>query len=344
MLKRILYTVLIITVTGSGLFAQSSKLKRAAKYMEDLNYVGAIELYNQVLENEDNSEAKINIAECYRKISDSENAEYWYGQVVRTPEAEPIHMLYYGQALQRNGKCDLAKEWYTKFVAAVPDDIRGQYLDRACNYEEDLMTKNAGVYQIAHLDFNSNLDDFSPSYYGDGLVFASERDKGSAVNRTHSWTGNPFLELFYVDKKEETAGEGEACGDAMYGRPEKYSSALNSKYHDAAVTFTEDESEIFFTRNNLEGKDDEGTIRLKVFSAKSSGENSWGDLQGLPFNSDEYSVAHPTLTPDGNTLYFSSDMPGGFGGMDLYVSKREGGSWGPPINLGPQVNTEANEV
>ncbi len=344
MLKRVLYTAIIIVVAGSGLFAQSSKLKRAAKFMEDLNYVGAIELYNQVLENEDNSEAKINIAECYRKISDSENAEYWYGQVVRLPEAEPLHMLYYGQALQRNGKCDLAKEWYVKFVNLVPDDLRGQYLERACDYEEELMTKNAGVYEITHLDFNSNLDDFSPAYFGDGLVFASERDKGSAIDRTHCWTGNPFLELYYVDAKESGGDENGACGDFMYGRPEKYVKTLNTKYHDAAVTYNADQSEIFYTRNNLTGKDDEGTIKLKVFSAKKSGENSWGSLEGMPFNSDEYSVAHPTLTPDGNTLYFSSDMPGGFGGMDLYKSERESGRWGPPINLGPQINTEAHEV
>ena len=260
MFKRILVIAMLIAIGGTGLYAQSAKLKRAQNYMKDLNYVGAIQLYNQILENQDNSEAKIQIAECYRKISDSENAEYWYGQVVRIPESEPIHMLYYGQALHRNGKCDLAKEWYLKFVEAVPDDLRGQYLEKACDYEEELMTKNAGIYEIKHLDFNSNLDDFSPAYFENGIVFASERDKGTAVERTHSWTGNPFLELFFVEAKESGGDDEGACPNYSYGRSEKFGKKLNSKYHDAAVTFNSDQTEIFFTRNNLSGKDDDGLI------------------------------------------------------------------------------------
>jgi len=96
--------------------AQSAKLKRAKKMMADYNYVGAITLYNQILERKDVAEAKINIAECYRKVNNAENTEFWYAQVVKLPEAQPIHRLYYGMALQRNGKCDLAKEWYEKYV------------------------------------------------------------------------------------------------------------------------------------------------------------------------------------------------------------------------------------
>lgn len=343
MLKRYLLSVLMVTILSGGLFAQSSKLNKAQKYMDDLNYKGAIELLNQVLDNSDNSEAKILIAEAYRKISDSENAEFWYGQVVRTPEAQTDHLLFYGQALQRNGKCDMAQEWYSKFIAAKPDDIRGQYLVRACDYEEELMTKNSGIYEITHLDFNSNLDDFSPVYYEDGLVFSSERDNSTAVNRIHSWTGNPFLDLFYVDRKSSEGEDDGTCGNYSYGRPAKWSSA-NTKFHDAAVCFNEDESLMFYTRNNLEGKSDDDIIKLKVFSVNNNGNGSFSDPVGLPFNSDEYSVAHPTLTPDGSRLYFSSDMPGGYGGMDLYYTDKQGSSWGPPMNLGGEINTEANEI
>ena len=341
--KKLVFTFLVLCIAFTG--AEAQKLKKAKRNMEMLNYIGAIELYNSILEKDDIAEAKINIAECYRKISDSENAEYWYGQVVRLPEAEPVHNLYYGQALQRNGKCDLAKEWYEKYISTVPDDMRGQYLVEACDYEQDLMTKNAGIYDIEHPDFNSNLDDFTPVYFKEGLVFSSERDKGNAVKRTHTWTGNPFLELYYVEAKPV---EGEGCGNFDYGSPEKFAKKLNTKFHDAAVTFSKDESEIFFTRNNIVGKkvgkSDDNIVKLKVFSATSTGGNNFGAPEGLPFNSDEYSVAHPTLTTDGTRLYFSSDMPGGFGGMDLYVSEKESGRWGPPMNLGPAINTEGNEL
>ena len=80
-----------------------------------------------------------------------------------------------------------------------------------------------------------------------------------------------------------------------------------------------------------------------IFIGKKEG-NKWGQLIGLPFNSDEYSVAHPTVIDDGSKMYFASDMPGGFGGMDLYYTEMDGGQWGPPINLGPRVNTEGCSV
>ena len=347
MVNKHIPTLLLLAclLVAGGAQAQSGKLKRGQRMMDDLAYHDAIALYNQVLENSDEAEAKINLAEAYRKVNDPENAEFWYGQVVRLPEAQPIHKLYYGMMLQRNGKCSEAAAWYQQYVEAVPDDLRGQYLLRACTYEEELMTKNAGSYEVKHTDFNSSFDDFSPAFYGDGLVFSSERDQGAAVRREYLWTGNPFLELYYVDAKQM---DSEDCGNVVFGRPDKFSPKLNTKYNDAAVAFSADQQEIYFTRNNIldgnVGESDDGIVKLKVFYAKSLGEGKWGELQSLPFNSDEYNVVHPALSNDGSKLYFSSDMPGGFGGMDLYVSEQESGRWGPPMNLGPAVNTEGHEI
>ncbi len=314
--------------------------------MDNLDYIGAIELYNLILEDGDVAVAKINLAEAYRKVNDTPNSEFWYGQVVRLPESEPIHKLYYGMMLQRNGKCDLAKEWYQQYVDLTPDDQRGQLLLRACDYEDELMTKSDGTYEVKEVDFNSHSDDFSPQFYKGGLVFSSERDTNPIIRRTHTWTGNPFLELYYVDMRE--TGHEDGCGNYVFGRPEKFSNEINSKYHDAGVAFSRNGEEIFFTRNNfLDGKkgfDDDDIMRLKIYYARGEGEGEWGELQSLPFNSNEYSVAHPALSPDGSKLYFTSDMPGGFGGMDLYVSEKENGRWGPPLNLGPEVNTEGHEI
>ncbi len=343
---RLLSLVLIVVALGiNGLYAQDRALKGALNQMEILDYSGAIESLNKILDKYDSAEAKIALAECYRKVSDVDNAEYWYGQVVNLPEAETEHYLFYGYMLQRNGKCDMAREWFTKFVEAKPEDNRGQHLLRACDYEDELMVKNAGIYEIEHMDFNTGLDDFGTAYFGDGIVFASESAGSSFERRLHCWTGNPFLDLMYVERE---AVDSSMC-DYTYGEPEKFSNKLNSKYHDAIVSFAEDNT-IFFTRNNLVGgkarKDDEGIVRLKIFSAENANEsgNTFSDLTSLPFNSDEYSVAHPALSTDGNTLYFASDMPGGFGGMDLYSSNQEDGRWGPPVNLGPKVNTEGHEV
>ena len=337
--------LLVSCLISIGAYAQTGKLKQAQQKMDNLEYMAAIEIYNQVLENGDVAEAKINLAKAYRKVNDTPNAEFWYGQVVRLPESESIHKLYYGMMLQRNGKCDIAREWYQQYVDLVPDDQRGQLLLRACDYEDELMSRN-GIYEVKEVDFNSGTDDFSPQFYKGGLVFSSERDTNPIIRRVHAWTNSNFLELYYVDMRE--TGMEEGCGNYIFGRPEKFSNEINTKFHDAAVAFSHNGEEIFFTRNNfVDGKkstDDDGIMRLKVFYARSEGEGSWGEPQSLPFNSNEYSVAHPTLSIDGTKLYFTSDMPGGFGGMDLYISEKENGRWGPPVNLGPEVNTEGHEL
>jgi outer membrane protein OmpA-like peptidoglycan-associated protein/tetratricopeptide (TPR) repeat protein len=337
------WLLLALLISSTALMAQSARLKRGQKYMDDLNYIGAIEVYSKVLQKKDVPVAMINVAEAYRKIGDHYNAEYWYSRVVNLPEAEPIHKLYYGMALQRNGKCEQARPYYEAFVQAVPGDTRGQHLSRACDYEEELKTKNAGVYATRNMHFNSDLDDFSPALLDSFVVFASDRDRGTSVKRQHTWTGSPFNELYVVEVKE-----GKALGKELYSRPEKFAKELNTRYHDAAVSFSTDGKEVFYTRNNVIGrkvrKDDAGITRLQIYSATRKGPDAWTQPEALPFNSDEYSVAHPALSPDGTRLYFASDMPGGFGGMDLYYSDYDNGRWGPPINLGNRINTEGNEI
>lgn len=335
----------LVTILSLGASAQKSKLQRANQLFKDLNYQEAIEVYLSILDKGDNAEAKINLADCYRHLHNWADAEYWYGQVVRLPQAQPVHKLYYGMSLQANGKCDQAKPYFEEFLAINPDESRAQLLNKAC--EEDVMKNilsSGSMYKVINVSkLNTAYDDFGATYFKDGIVWSSGRDRGASVKRIHSWTGHPFLELF--SSKATMADENTL--EYNYSNPEKYSAKVNSKFHDGPVSFNSDFSEMFFTRNNLlngkVGKDGEGVIRLKVFSTKKTGDG-WGDFVGLPFNSDEYSVAHPSLSEDGSKLYFSSDMPGGFGGMDLYISYFENGRWSPPTNLGPTINTEGHEV
>ncbi|GAB3987155.1 hypothetical protein GCM10028807_06330 [Spirosoma daeguense] len=127
----------------------------------------------------------------------------------------------------------------------------------------------------------------------------------------------------------------------------RFSKTLNTKYHEGPATFTEDGSQIIFTRNNYNGgkagASSEGVNKLKLYTARQQN-GSWVDIVELPFNSDEYSVGHPTLSRDEQLLYFASDMPGGFGGTDLYVSRFQNGRWSRPVNLGETINTKGNEL
>ncbi len=338
---RLLFLLFLFPV-----FAWSqSRLTRANNALRELDYMTAIVLYQQVLEKEDSPEAMINLAECYRKINDPENAERWYAQVVQLPQAKAIHRLYYGMMLQTNGKCDQAKTWFALYLQENPDDARAQFLAKSCDRQSELLLKGKDIYTVRNLSFNSNLDDFSPAVVGNTLIFASDRDKGTVVKRTSLWTGNPFSELYHI----HFAQNGSQPGDFQYQRPEKYSNALNTRFHEAAVAVSVDEKTIYFTRNSFaDGKtsrSEDGLVKLKIFASTwNATSGDWKDVQGLPFNSDEYHVAHPSLSADGQQLYFSSNMQGGYGGMDMYVSQMSNGQWMAPVNLGPVVNTEGNEI
>ena len=128
---------------------------------------------------------------------------------------------------------------------------------------------------------------------------------------------------------------------------QKFGNSLNTRYHEGPATFSRDGSRIYFTRNNYNGgkasKSSEGVNKLKLYTARQQN-GAWTNIEELPFNSDEYSVGHPTLSRDGQRLYFASDMPGGFGGTDLYVTQNQNGRWGRPVNLGSTINTKGNEL
>lgn len=128
---------------------------------------------------------------------------------------------------------------------------------------------------------------------------------------------------------------------------QRFSRSLNTKYHEGPATFSRDGSRIIFTRNNYNNgranRSSGGINKLKLYTAVQQN-GAWSAIEELPFNSDEYSVGHPTLTRDEHYLYFASDMPGGFGGTDLYVSRYQNGQWTRPTNLGSTVNTRGNEL
>ena len=179
----------------------------------------------------------------------------------------------------------------------------------------------------------TNLD-FSPAYYQNGIVFASSRFKAGKKDKNINET---FFELFYA----ETDGSGDLL------KPRPFSLAVNSYLHEGPVTFNRAGDKIFFTRNNIKKgfrkADKSGVTRLKIYEAQ-KGAYDWTSVNELPFNSDEYSCAHPTLSADETKLYFASDRPGGQGGMDIWMVTKNGDAWGEPTNLGPEINTPKNDA
>jgi hypothetical protein len=187
--------------------------------------------------------------------------------------------------------------------------------------------KQIEIYNIENL--NSKGLDFCAVPYRNGIVFTSSRNKvdGSGLKNVFN---NNYFDLYYSEK----------IGDDVYKDPQKLRGKINGDLHDGTATFNQIGDMMYFTRNNEKKK---GLVSLKIFSAEGI-EGNWINLKELPFNSKKFSSCHPSLSQDGKTLYFASDRPGGYGGMDIYKSKLENGKWGNAQNLGINVNGEGNEL
>lgn len=197
-----------------------------------------------------------------------------------------------------------------------------------------LYEKGTEVEILNITSINTPNLEFSPAYYLNGIVYASSRltqgERDQNIDET-------FFELFYA----------ELDGNGIPVRPKEFSIEVNSPLHEGPVTFNRQGNLMYFTRNNLKKgvrkADDGGVTRLKIYQAQ-KGAVDWKNVVECSFNSDDYSTAHPSLSADGTELYFASDMEGGQGGMDLYKVVRMGDDWSAPINMGPSINTEKNEV
>ena len=329
--------LIIILLASLGVQAQRARLRKANTEFEKFHYKTAIKLYEAYLaKNPGNKEAQTRLAHSYRKVNDSKNAEKWYGVVVNHPNTKPINKLFYAQALAMNGRYEQSRKWYKVYAQEVGHDERGHVFEKTyknlAQFYED-----ASKYEVRLAPFNSKQADFSPMFYRQGIVFCSSREpddkKKQSKKDKFSWNGNRFLDLYYT--------RGGVTS------PEPFHKDINSRYHEGPVTFYNGENSVVFTRNNYYNgkfkKSKEGINKLKLYLATIVSDK-FAEIVEFPYNDDEYSVGHPTLSSDGTTLYFVSDMPGSLGGTDIFKSTLKAGQWGPPQNLGPDINTKGNEM
>ncbi|MCB0706025.1 MAG: OmpA family protein [Saprospiraceae bacterium] len=218
----------------------------------------------------------------------------------------------------------------TGIIWAQPTTSKSKSSDKL--YEKGELNPNIAIRNSVLI--NTEHLDFSPAFYQNGIVYVSSRYQNGPIDKK---IGETFFELFYAELDKE--------GNPL--EPQDFSVNVNSQTHEGPVTFNKAGNRIYFTRNNMHKgvrqADSRDVTRLKIYEAE-KGVFDWENVRELPFNSDEYSCMHPSLSADGRRLYFSSDMPGGYGGYDLYVVEKVGDSWTQPLNLGQEVNTTQNEV
>ncbi len=328
----------MLLFTGNT-FSQKGKVAKANKNFDKYSYIDAREVYLKVVEDGYKS------AEIYKRLGDTYyyNSEYksaseWYSNLVNEfpDDIEPIYYYRGAQSLKSSGEYEES------------DNIMKLYYDNggsvivAKNFSENpdylnSIAENARDFSIDKTTINSNLSDFGPSFYGNKIVFASsQKNEGGKVL---SWNGLPFLDLYQADMDEE----GNLSNVTALGGD------INTKYNESSTAITKDGKTLYFTRNNFtegkKGRDSKKTIRLKLYKATKSADSLWTNVVELPFNGEEFSVAHPALNKDENRLYFASDMEGTYGQSDLwYVDVSGGDSYGTPVNLGATINTEARDT
>lgn len=332
-MKNYLRTVILGLLVTSYLGA-SAQLQRANKKFDNKEYAIAIPLYQRQLEKTPtNGEAMEKLAHCYRLVNDSRNAEYWYSRLEKSGNKDPQNAFYYAQALINNEKWDDAVPILEQYLQDRDwDEIAQNMLVSARDYRSFMA--DSARYIVTGTNINTPKAEFSPMIYRNTLVFSSSRKPEKNV---FNWTGDNFLDLY----------QAQYYGKAELGQAEMLPGLANSKYHEGGSSFSPDGNKMYFTRNAYsEGKlqkGENGLVRLKTFSADLV-HNKWENITEVPFNANEYSVGHPSVSPDGNALYFVSDMPGGEGGTDLWVVYKQGEGWGAPVNMGPRINTPANEM
>ena len=180
---------------------------------------------------------------------------------------------------------------------------------------------------------NSEEREFSPVLFQGKLVFVTSQLK---MGLPDPISDEAYYDLLVADMKKGLPS----------GKSKNFSVDINTPLHEGPCSFSTDGKKIFFTRSNqLNGApilDEEGKIQLQIYEASFNGTN-WGNVKPLSFNKGNDSYMHPSISPDGEKLYFASNKSGGYGGFDIYFAEKNGDNWSEPINMGPEINSNGNE-
>ena len=339
MKRQLLLCLAIISFLSNSGFAQKAKIAAADKKYNSYAYIDAIQTYERLAEKGYQSvEMFEKLGNAYYFNSDFEKAVQSYEKLYQLQsELAPEYFYRYAQSLKATGKEKEAATILAKFENKSSDDSRSKRLKNNTDYLEDIKA-NVGIYTIENAGINSKYSDYGSTIVDNKLIFTSARDTGGVGQRKHAWTGEHFTNLY-------AAGVN---GELIPSNPVRYDANVNSKFHEATPVFTKDGNTMYFTRNNYldgkKGKDANKVTLLKIYKATLVN-NRWTNVTELPFNSNNFSTAHPALSPDEQTLYFVSDRPGTIGQSDLYkVAINSNGTYGEPINLGVEINTEGRET
>lgn len=333
-MKKIFFTISFVIASGL-ISAQNSKTKAADKLFDRYEYVEAAEAYLKIVdENDDDIYIENQLADCYYNIFNTAEAVKWYARIAdKKNDAETYYK--YAQMLKAQGDYKASDEQMNKFSALAPKDHRAIEFKNNPDYLNDLKSQSK-LFDIKPSDLSSDKSDFGGVLSNQNEIYFISARNGS--RKSYGWNEEPYLDIYKaIYNKDGSVSEATLVSE------------LNTKWHDGPVAISADGNTLYFGSESFNEsefeKDKEKRLkfgRIYLYKATKT-EGGWSNKKALPFNSSAYSVRNPSLSKDGTTLYFSSDMPGGMGGEDIWKVSVDGDTYGTPENLGENVNTEGDE-
>ncbi|MEO1010949.1 MAG: OmpA family protein [Bacteroidota bacterium] len=333
-MRKLLNSILILGML-SPIFAQQD-LKRANTYFERAFYSDAIPLYEQLLPRNKSSKLIKNLADSYYNTYDMKSAARWYTYLVANygEEVEREYHFRLNQSLKALGDYEQANKVLLDYYTQQGSSAMVEKIKREITYLENI-SAIGDRFTIENLALNTENSEFGAVKVDSNLIYNASRKRSGLSSRLYRWNNQGYLDIYMhpIDQ----LGVGDSLSKPLPG-------SINTKMHEGTFTITADRKVLFYTRNNGKKKADPKKIaHLKIYRAEWI-DGEWKNNTELPFNSDTFSNEHPVLNSDGTKLYFASDREGGSGSFDIYyVDILEGGTYGDPINLGENINTDKKE-
>ncbi|MCW0484831.1 OmpA family protein [Gaoshiqia sediminis] len=334
---KIVLVLLLASLAPSAARAQKITAKVADWHFRKMNFTEAIKLYQYAFQKDtNNAYVARQLAEAYRQTDRPDETARWLRRLINRGDAQPGDVFRYAQALKNMASYEEAAYWEERFAALAPEDVRIRSVASLQDYQKWLQ-RDTARYQVKPVNLNTLGTEFGPTIFGNQLIYSSSGRTRTTFAQKYLGEPPSYLNLY--------AGEISDEGKLMKVKP--FAPNMQSRHHDGPVSVHPNGEELFLTRNQsrrfrlLGGNG--GFLNLEIEAGKKI-DGEWESTGGFPYNSKSYSTGHPAIDPSGTVLYFTSDMPGGYGGADLYACRRVDGQWGEPMNLGPYVNTWGNET
>lgn len=314
-------------------------LKKGEKFLSLGEYYDAADQFKQAYtktppkERENRGKLALKMARCYNKINSTPKAVNAYRNAIRYNQASLDDRLAYARLLLKNGEYKQAEKEFKILVDSMPDNILAQNGLKSAQMAPG-WKKGGSRYQVKKMDvFTSRRADYSPMLLGDEyeqIYFTSTRNDAQG-DELSGITGTKAGDIFYSEKDDK----------GKWSRPEAIATGLNTDYDEGACCFTPDGKEMYLTQCVT----DPASPRFAQIVTSSRSDAAWGKVQKLEITQDTLSTyAHPAISPDGEWLYFVSDMPGGMGGYDIWRVRITPSGLGGVENLGSPINTPGDEM